>query len=753
MSRCSVVLCLVSLLLLSTPILPANGRQVTLPAPEVVPVGQNFLVFDNSNMDSIGGRQAIASDGSSFLLVWQQDREPNNNRCTAIYAARISPQGEVLDPLGIVVSTGNEEVGPPSVIFDGTRYLLVWAAQRSGVYEIYASRLSTEGEVLDQEGKVMTSGADPKPYRMIGLAYDGEQAMVTWRTDGDQIRAARLSTTEPQNLDNLEGFPVAGEGPGRYYPNISWDGENYLITWHAGSVFPTLDLKIYGARVTKGGQVLDEEGFPIHTSSGMSEHRSQAFDGQNTWVVWFERGQDYESTLNGQLLAARVSPSGEVLDDPPLLIADRARGQIGPQIACKTGSYCLVVYSLTYKSIGSNFRLSDVYGRRVTPNGQVLDPQAIPVSTSVGHQFGPVVGYNQDRHLVAWNDSTGSRNYSGALYAQILDESLSTAWQTLPGQVVSHRTERTQSKWIQEPAAQTTYSYSTNGLAFSDGSSYVARGDTWMAYENGDWVESYTIPQGAIFSSWGTDPNHIWLGGWCNVIYENKGSEWQTPGCLRNSSIIVTGLWGASGTYPWATTDTGKLFYYNADPPSPIPENQNWHILDSGLPYDLHDIWGAAADDIYAVGERGLILHYDGSAWTPIGATPTIQTLNAVWGAGPNDVFAVGDWGVILHYNGKTWRAQESGVTGHLWDVWGFDGQDVYAVGMDGIILHYDGKTWTKQESGVTFDLLTVWGAMEISGGLGIKTAWAAGEGLMILKNSTTFPMSRIFLPLVKARE
>ena len=33
----------------------------------------------------------------------------------------------------------------------------------------------------------------------------------------------------------------------------------------------------------------------------------------------------------------------------------------------------------------------------------------------------------------------------------------------------------------------------------------------------------------------------------------------------------------------------------------------------------------------------------------------TINDLNAVWGTSGNDVFAVGDAGTILHYNGMAW--------------------------------------------------------------------------------------------------
>ena len=31
---------------------------------------------------------------------------------------------------------------------------------------------------------------------------------------------------------------------------------------------------------------------------------------------------------------------------------------------------------------------------------------------------------------------------------------------------------------------------------------------------------------------------------------------------------------------------------------------------------DLSEVWGSASDNIYAVGESGTIIHYDGSNWS-----------------------------------------------------------------------------------------------------------------------------------------
>jgi hypothetical protein len=54
----------------------------------------------------------------------------------------------------------------------------------------------------------------------------------------------------------------------------------------------------------------------------------------------------------------------------------------------------------------------------------------------------------------------------------------------------------------------------------------------------------------------------------------------------------------------------------------------------------LHGIWGSSASDVFAVGEGGTILHYDGNNRSNMNSGTSLP-LNAVWGNSASDVFAV----------------------------------------------------------------------------------------------------------------
>jgi len=92
----------------------------------------------------------VAFDGTNFLVVWQDFR---SGKRYDIYAARVRPDGTVLDKDGFAVATQPHNQGRPDVAFASGRYLIAWMdARRYPVYGIFAARVTAAGEVLDPEG-------------------------------------------------------------------------------------------------------------------------------------------------------------------------------------------------------------------------------------------------------------------------------------------------------------------------------------------------------------------------------------------------------------------------------------------------------------------------------------------------------------------------------------------------------------------------------------------------------------------------
>ncbi|MHC4601321.1 MAG: fibronectin type III domain-containing protein, partial [Planctomycetota bacterium] len=125
---------------------------------------------------------------------------------------------------------------------------------------------------------------------------------------------------------------------------------------------------------------------------------------------------------------------------------------------------------------------------------------------------------------------------------------------------------------------------------------------------------------------------------------------------------------------------------------------------------NLRGVWAATASDVFAVGDNGYILYYNGSVWIEM-PSPTTQNLNDVWGTAVTDVWAVGAAGTILHFNGNAWSSVTNVTSVVLNGVHGSSASDVFVVGAFGNIFHYDGNAWSVMTSGVTYPLSGVYAA------------------------------------------
>ncbi len=132
--------------------------------------------------------------------------------------------------------------------------------------------------------------------------------------------------------------------------------------------------------------------------------------------------------------------------------------------------------------------------------------------------------------------------------------------------------------------------------------------------------------------------------------------------------------------------------------------------FETGVDATLFGVWAAADDDVWAVGgsdgggDSDVLLHFDGAAWTQV-APPEVRGTYyfKVWGAAADDVWVVGAEGLILHYDGQAWSlhtewTDEYGTAPRLFTVHGRAADDVWAVGESTTVLHFDGASWTEWE-------------------------------------------------------
>ncbi len=112
----------------------------------------------------------LAFDGKNFLAVWHDYR---NEKDWDIYAARVTPEGKVLDPDGIAVSKGAHSRALPDAAWDGKTFQVVWQDFRSGArYEVYGTRVGSDGRVMDAQGKLLVT--EKAPHSRFGPVVAGD---------------------------------------------------------------------------------------------------------------------------------------------------------------------------------------------------------------------------------------------------------------------------------------------------------------------------------------------------------------------------------------------------------------------------------------------------------------------------------------------------------------------------------------------------------------------------------------------------
>jgi photosystem II stability/assembly factor-like uncharacterized protein len=205
----------------------------------------------------------------------------------------------------------------------------------------------------------------------------------------------------------------------------------------------------------------------------------------------------------------------------------------------------------------------------------------------------------------------------------------------------------------------------------------------------------------AKLSPWYGQGEHPWFGEGLWVDYGLRRVLW-----ARND-----GLWRREGSDWSQLTDS-----YQAQPLTPW---QNTSVPTTVG--DVNAIASPASNELWAVGEGGQILHWQGKEWLPV-ASPTPATLFDIDFISPNEGWVVGGLdidgdpydinatytGIILHWNGNSWTVVPQPTTGALRAVEAISANDAWAVGDGGTILHWNGQQWQTVSSPTTLPLLSI---------------------------------------------
>jgi hypothetical protein len=265
-----------------------------------------------------------------------------------------------------------------------------------------------------------------------------------------------------------------------------------------------------------------------------------------------------------------------------------------------------------------------------------------------------------------------------------------------------------------------------------------------------DGLEWKVMP-GAPSTSWvaSYEPGDLWTVRAAGAVHHWNGSSWQefNAPVMRNLFAYGAGRFAALEDEGNGDTDCEQVWLFDRGTWKALPvfspgsyrcgiwadsendiwvssllhwDGQSWAAKPTPANYGTTMVtgFGGTSSDLWAVGQGGLILHYDGVSWQQHSTTPVlIDTRDSlgfenfdVWASAPNDLWVAGGRST-LHFDGTTWRSVPTGLTeGVLGAIWGASSNDVWAGGyreecIDDewygwdchdvpIVIRWDGSSW-----------------------------------------------------------
>jgi hypothetical protein len=396
--RCACLCCLSLVLACGGPRRsgdPVEGKTLALGAAPGPYLSPEFPV-DQPNLgtgrNNYGAKAAF--DGTGFLVVWRDGREA----LSRIYATRVDSNGKVLDPLGLRLTTTSNIQNKADIAYGDGTFLAVWEESSGSMSpKIYAARISSAGTVLDPTG-FPVSGESYGDQLSPALAFDGTNFMVTWSLGGSggRIAAARVSPAgkvldaTPLTVSKINSTYAAAQGE----PAIAFDGTNYLVAWQDDR---NTWWDIYANRVSPTGSVLDGNGFPVANAESGENTPALAFDGNNYLVTWSDWPGD--SSRESSIYARRVSPAGTVLDSNALVVCTATGEQTQPT-AMFDGSQFIVAWT-DYRATPGQ-----IFSARVSGAGQVLDPDGRALTNTEGVSYEPSLALGAGQILLTRSNNS-----------------------------------------------------------------------------------------------------------------------------------------------------------------------------------------------------------------------------------------------------------------------------------------------------------------------------------------------------------
>ena len=229
---------------------------------------------------------------------------------------------------------------------------------------------------------------------------------------------------------------------------------------------------------------------------------------------------------------------------------------------------------------------------------------------------------------------------------------------------------------------------------------------------------------------WGTGPEEVWVAGRDDkgklAVWKRAGEEWKPVRTPRAGTPLgLTGVGGKPVLLGIGKDDGGNdMSLWNGNV-FVLEESDGLFrrrdLLTVSLPIGQPSwgFWGDAKGNAAIVGWWGIAGSLDSKGFHPQTGEGSVlgRNIDGVAGTSPKDVFVAGPGGLLVHYDGSTWTPDPAGKGHDFTGVQTLNGKLV-ATGRRGLLMVREGGAWKTWDTGVPSDL---------------SAAWAAGDELFVV--------------------
>ncbi|MBN2365374.1 MAG: T9SS type A sorting domain-containing protein [Calditrichaeota bacterium] len=295
---------------------PSGGSEIILNRLTTNGIILDTINITNNSFWQFFSNTSVCFNGSQYFYVWENSNIYNQSD-QGIYGRRLDATGNLLDSTCIRISVKDSVQSSPSIAYGGPNYLAVWQDHRNGLFEIYGTLIDQQGNILDTNGFVISSGSDSKEC-----------------------------------------------------PEVCFDDSNYLVVWQE---YSGNSWDIHGIRVDQLGRPIDSDNIIICNEPQNQKHPTLIFDGTNYIVVW----EDYRNGMDSDIYYTTITVTGTVAQSTP--VSNQSRDQLSPALARGSGNQVFIVYSGWTDSVdGKLYNQLRIWGKFIgTASGITLENRSI----------------------------------------------------------------------------------------------------------------------------------------------------------------------------------------------------------------------------------------------------------------------------------------------------------------------------------------------------------------------------------------